>query len=146
MSWFFVNEESKNQIFRQQKLTLFIFPPFLGLDARLTCFCMCTYLQDPAIFAPQNNPPCPTLFVANLGQTVSDRELTDVFSRYGLIKTLWYGINSNCVLTSFMFSCEGFIKLKMQNKSGAPVAFVDFKVSSTKLSFSLIMIYFICSI
>ncbi|XP_037466329.1 U2 small nuclear ribonucleoprotein B''-like [Triticum dicoccoides] len=62
------------------------------------------FSKDPAIFAPQNNPPCPTLFVANLGQTVSDRELNDVFS-----------------------SCEGFIKLKMQNKFGSPVAFVDFK-------------------
>ena len=85
---FFCEQGEQNQIFGQYKLILFIFPCFLGLGARLTCFCMCTYLQDPAIFAPQNNPPCPTLFVANLGQTVSDRELTDVFSRYGLIKAL----------------------------------------------------------
>ncbi|KAM0842704.1 hypothetical protein ACQ4PT_058191 [Festuca glaucescens] len=62
------------------------------------------FSKDPSMFAPQTNPPCPTLFVANLGQSVSDRELTDVFS-----------------------SCEGFIKLKMQNKFGGPVAFVDFK-------------------
>jgi hypothetical protein len=27
-----------------------------------------------------------------------------------------------------MISCAGFVKLKMQNKLGAPVAFVDFKV------------------
>ncbi|OAY63888.1 RNA-binding protein with multiple splicing 2, partial [Ananas comosus] len=55
-------------------------------------------------FAPQDNPPCPTIFVANLGPTCSQEELAQVFSR-----------------------CPGFLKLKMQNKSGAPVAFVDFK-------------------
>ncbi|GFP78945.1 RNA-binding protein with multiple splicing [Phtheirospermum japonicum] len=49
--------------------------------------------------------PCPTLFVANLGPTCSDEELTQVFSR-----------------------CRGFLKLKMQGTYGAPVAFVDFKV------------------
>ena len=27
-----------------------------------------------------------------------------------------------------IISCAGFVKLKMQNKLGAPVAFVDFKV------------------
>ncbi|KAL6603195.1 hypothetical protein ACP70R_043556 [Stipagrostis hirtigluma subsp. patula] len=65
--------------------------------------------KDPSTFAPQNNPPCPTLFVANLGPTCSEQELIDVFS-----------------------SCAGFVKLKMQNKLGAPVAFVDFKdVSSS---------------
>ncbi|XP_062229631.1 uncharacterized protein LOC133927266 [Phragmites australis] len=60
--------------------------------------------KDPSTFAPQNNPPCPTLFVANLGPTCSEQELIDVFS-----------------------SCAGFVKLKMQKKLGAPVAFVDFK-------------------
>ncbi|XP_066376295.1 cell wall integrity protein scw1-like isoform X1 [Miscanthus floridulus] len=60
--------------------------------------------KDPSTFAPQNNPPCPTLFVANLGPACSEQELIDVFS-----------------------SCAGFVKLKMQNKLGAPVAFVDFK-------------------
>jgi len=64
----------------------------------------CTCLQDPSTFVPQNNPPCPTLFVANLGPACSEQELIDVFS-----------------------SCAGFVKLKMQNKLGAPVAFVDFK-------------------
>jgi len=63
-----------------------------------------TCLQDPSTFVPQNNPPCPTLFVANLGPTCAEQELIDVFS-----------------------SCAGFVKLKMQNKLGAPVAFVDFK-------------------
>ncbi|XP_039804224.1 U2 small nuclear ribonucleoprotein B''-like isoform X1 [Panicum virgatum] len=60
--------------------------------------------KDPSTFVPQNNPPCPTLFVANLGPACSEQELIDVFS-----------------------SCAGFVKLKMQNKLGAPVAFVDFK-------------------
>ncbi|KAF8687414.1 hypothetical protein HU200_043105 [Digitaria exilis] len=63
--------------------------------------------KDPSSFAPQNNPPCPTLFVANLGPASSEQELIDVFS-----------------------SCAGFVKLKMQNKLGAPVAFVDFKILS----------------
>jgi hypothetical protein len=35
-----------------------------------------------------------------------------------------------------MFSCAGFVKLKMQNKLGAPVAFVDFKVYVEKKSHS----------
>ncbi|KAM1073703.1 hypothetical protein ACFX13_019032 [Malus domestica] len=53
---------------------------------------------------PQNNTPCPTLFVANLGPTCTEQELIQVFSR-----------------------CPGFIKLKMQSTYGAPVAFVDFQ-------------------
>ncbi|KAL6873714.1 hypothetical protein ACP4OV_013796 [Aristida adscensionis] len=61
------------------------------------------FSKDPSAFAPQNNPPCPTLFVANLGRTCSEQELIDVFS-----------------------SCPGFVKLKMQKKIGAPVAFVDY--------------------
>ncbi|KZV39739.1 hypothetical protein F511_08201 [Dorcoceras hygrometricum] len=52
----------------------------------------------------QNNTPCPTLFVANLGPTCSEEELTHVFSR-----------------------CRGFLKLKMQSTYGAPVSFVDFQ-------------------
>lgn len=53
---------------------------------------------------PRNSDPCSTLFVANLGPTCSEQELTDIFSR-----------------------CPGFSKLKMQKKNGLPVAFVDFK-------------------
>ncbi|OWM66283.1 protein couch potato isoform X2 [Punica granatum] len=49
-------------------------------------------------------PPCPTLFVANLGPRCTEQELLQVFSR-----------------------CPGFLKLKMQSKHGKPVAFVDFK-------------------
>lgn len=33
-----------------------------------------------------------------------------------------------------MVSCAGFIKVKMQNKFGAPVAFVDFKVYQVNYS------------
>ncbi|KAJ6796284.1 putative U2 small nuclear ribonucleoprotein B'' [Iris pallida] len=51
-----------------------------------------------------NSTPCPTLFVANLGATCSQQELSDVFSR-----------------------CPGFLKLKIQTKNGLPAAFVDFK-------------------
>ncbi|XWS45236.1 hypothetical protein CRYUN_Cryun15aG0118900 [Craigia yunnanensis] len=48
--------------------------------------------------------PCPTLFVANLGASCTEKELIQVFSR-----------------------CPGFLKLKMQSTYGAPVAFVDFQ-------------------
>ncbi|KAL0922229.1 hypothetical protein M5K25_006200 [Dendrobium thyrsiflorum] len=53
---------------------------------------------------PQNNPPCPTLFVANLGPACSERELTRMFSKY-----------------------PGFLKLMLQHKKGISVAFVDFQ-------------------
>ncbi|XP_064981355.1 RNA-binding protein L isoform X1 [Musa acuminata AAA Group] len=59
-------------------------------------------------YTPQSNPPCPTLFVANLGPKSSEQELAQVFSR-----------------------CPGFLKLKMQNKNGVPVAFVDFQDTSS---------------
>ncbi|KAK4778289.1 hypothetical protein SAY87_018476 [Trapa incisa] len=49
-------------------------------------------------------PPCPTIFVANLGSRCTEQELIQVFSR-----------------------CRGFLKLKMQNTHGPPVAFVDFE-------------------
>ncbi|XP_057971929.1 uncharacterized protein LOC131160339 isoform X2 [Malania oleifera] len=60
---------------------------------------------------PQSVTPCPTLFVANLGPTCTEQELTQVFSR-----------------------CLGFLKLKMQSTYGSPVAFVDFQdtASSTE--------------
>ncbi|KAJ8764512.1 hypothetical protein K2173_006252 [Erythroxylum novogranatense] len=49
-------------------------------------------------------PPCPTLFIANLGLSCTEQELNQVFSR-----------------------CRGFLKLKIQSTYGAPVAFVDFQ-------------------
>ncbi|XP_026319263.1 protein couch potato-like [Hyposmocoma kahamanoa] len=53
-------------------------------------------------------PPCSTLFVANLGQFVSEHELKEIFS-----------------------SCAGFTRLRLltgggNGGSGGPVAFVDF--------------------
>ncbi|XP_073057915.1 uncharacterized protein [Primulina eburnea] len=54
--------------------------------------------------AKSSNTPCPTIFVANLGPSCSEEELTHVFSR-----------------------CHGFLKLKMQSTYGAPVSFVDFQ-------------------
>ncbi|KAK9670357.1 hypothetical protein RND81_13G196200 [Saponaria officinalis] len=53
---------------------------------------------------PQEKSPCPTIFVANLGPTCSEKELRHIFSR-----------------------CRGFLKLKFQRSYGNPVAFVDFK-------------------
>ncbi|XP_050208306.1 U1 small nuclear ribonucleoprotein A isoform X2 [Mercurialis annua] len=49
-------------------------------------------------------PPCPTLFVANLGPSCTEQELTQVFMRYA-----------------------GFLKVKMQSTYGLPVAFIDFQ-------------------
>ncbi|UXI18412.1 mitochondrial F1F0-ATP synthase subunit c/ATP9/proteolipid, partial [Sarcoptes scabiei] len=52
-----------------------------------------------------NTPPCSTLFVANLSQFVSEQELKELFG-------------------SFI----GYCRLRMHNKSGTPVAFVEFTV------------------
>ncbi|XP_078157991.1 RNA-binding (RRM/RBD/RNP motifs) family protein isoform X2 [Carex rostrata] len=54
--------------------------------------------------APQENPPCPTLYVTNLGPTCTEDELTQVLSRW-----------------------PGFLKLKLQRRRGPSAAFVDFK-------------------
>jgi RNA recognition motif-containing protein len=54
------------------------------------------FLPSPALASPVgssssqpgvgvNNAPCSTLFVANLGQFVSEHELKEIFSRCGLI-------------------------------------------------------------
>lgn len=48
--------------------------------------------------------PCSTLFVANLGQFSSEQELKDLFSSF-----------------------HGFSRLRMHNKGGSPVAFVEFQ-------------------
>lgn len=32
--------------------------------------------------APQENPPCPTLYVTNLGPTCTEDELTQILSRF----------------------------------------------------------------
>ncbi|KAL3702511.1 hypothetical protein R1sor_020533 [Riccia sorocarpa] len=54
--------------------------------------------------APGSNPPCSTLFIANLGQTCTEDELVQVLSRF-----------------------PGYRKIKMQIKGGLPVAFVEFQ-------------------
>ncbi|XP_022238525.1 protein couch potato-like isoform X2 [Limulus polyphemus] len=71
-------------------------------------------VASPALASPvgsassvSNTPPCSTLFVANLGQFVSEQELKD----------LWL----------FSFSFPGFCRLRMHNKGGAPVAFVEYQ-------------------
>lgn len=48
-------------------------------------------------------PPCSTLFIANLGPTCTEEELTKVLSTY-----------------------DGFQTLKLRGRSGMPVAFADF--------------------
>ncbi|XP_050071984.1 protein couch potato [Anopheles maculipalpis] len=50
------------------------------------------------------NAPCSTLFVANLGQFVSEHELKEIFA-----------------------SLPGFCRLRLHTKGSAPVAFVEFK-------------------
>ncbi|XP_050396939.1 protein couch potato isoform X1 [Patella vulgata] len=51
-----------------------------------------------------HNMPCSTLFVANLGQFCSEQELKDLFGTF-----------------------QGFCRLRMHNKGGSPVAFVEFQ-------------------
>ncbi|XP_052265380.1 uncharacterized protein LOC127867912 isoform X3 [Dreissena polymorpha] len=51
-----------------------------------------------------NNSPCSTLFVANLGQFASEQELKDLFGSF-----------------------QGFSRLKMYNKNGSPVCFVEYQ-------------------
>jgi hypothetical protein len=50
-------------------------------------------------------PPCSTLFVANLGPAVSEQELREIFGSF-----------------------PGFCRLRMHNKGGSPVAFVEYQV------------------
>ncbi|XP_037078995.1 cell wall integrity protein scw1-like [Pollicipes pollicipes] len=50
------------------------------------------------------NTPCSTLFVANLGQTITEQELKEVFG-----------------------SLPGFTRLRMLTKGGSPVSFVEYQ-------------------
>ncbi|PON67174.1 Splicing factor-like protein [Trema orientale] len=76
-----------------------------NLDSRAANDVAAPHLHNSsASHLPQSSPPCPTLFVANLGPSCTEQELIEVFSRY-----------------------PGFLKLKMQSTYGAPVAFVDFQ-------------------
>lgn len=56
-----------------------------------------------------SNNPCSTLFVANLGPAVNEHELKEVFASF-----------------------PGFCRLRMHNKNGSPVAFVEYSVRSFK--------------
>ncbi|KAK3729949.1 hypothetical protein RRG08_051919 [Elysia crispata] len=58
----------------------------------------------PASSLSLSSSPCSTLFVANLGQFSSEQELKDIFSSF-----------------------QGFVRLRMHNKGGSPVAFVEFQ-------------------
>ncbi|XP_033725731.1 uncharacterized protein LOC117315584 isoform X5 [Pecten maximus] len=60
--------------------------------------------SSPGVPLTPNNAPCSTLFVANLGQFSSEQELKDLFSSF-----------------------QGFSRLRMHNKGGSPVAFVEFQ-------------------
>nr|XP_045614048.1 U1 small nuclear ribonucleoprotein A-like isoform X3 [Procambarus clarkii] len=53
--------------------------------------------------AAPHNPPCSTLFIANLGPNVAEHELKDIFSSF-----------------------PGYVRLRMHTKGGTPVAFVEF--------------------
>ncbi|XP_078329938.1 uncharacterized protein LOC111117330 isoform X18 [Crassostrea virginica] len=63
-----------------------------------------TSCQSPVMSAHTSNSPCSTLFVANLGQFSSEQELKDLFNSF-----------------------QGFSRLRMHNKGGSPVAFVEFQ-------------------
>lgn len=96
------------------------------------------YLQNntSTLCVPQNNSPCPTLFVANLGLNCTEQGLNQIFSRFGEINlycSFWMCNTYHkflliLILPASLDSCPGFLKLKMQNKRGVPVAFVDFQV------------------
>ncbi|KYM78808.1 Protein couch potato [Atta colombica] len=73
------------------------------------------FLPSPALASPVGSPSsqpniavsnaqCSTLFVANLGQFVSEHELKDIFSSF-----------------------PGFSRLRMHTKGGSPVAFVEYQ-------------------
>ncbi|XP_059481761.1 protein couch potato isoform X3 [Neocloeon triangulifer] len=59
--------------------------------------------NGPAQCNTGNNAPCSTLFVANLGQFVSEHELKEIFGSF-----------------------PGFSRLRMHAKGGSPVAFVEY--------------------
>jgi len=64
-------------------------------------------LASPVGSASSNStPPCSTLFVANLGQLVSEQELKDLFGSF-----------------------PGFCRLRIHNKGGTPVSFVEYSVN-----------------
>ncbi|XP_026683623.1 cell wall integrity protein scw1-like [Diaphorina citri] len=71
------------------------------------------FLPSPALPSPVGSSPpsqgmngmspCSTLFVANLGQFVSEQEIKDIFGSF-----------------------PGFSRVRMHNKGGSPVAFIEY--------------------
>lgn len=59
--------------------------------------------STPSAMGGGANAPCSTLFIANLGQFVSEQELKELFGSF-----------------------PGYCRLRMHNKGGAPVAFVEY--------------------
>lgn len=74
-------------------------PPYGGISSMM----MGSSIVPPLPSAG-SNPPCSTLFIANLGLSCTEAELFHLLSSF-----------------------PGFLKLKMQTKAGLPVAFVEFQ-------------------
>ncbi|PNF20005.1 hypothetical protein B7P43_G08649, partial [Cryptotermes secundus] len=124
------------------------------------------FLPSPALASPVgssssqpgvgvNNAPCSTLFVANLGQFVSEHELKEIFSRELLGSVVvsccceklvaqagdssgtqrkgnvlrWKQLSNNgiddVIVDTSVF--PGFCRLRMHTKGGSPVAFVEYQ-------------------
>ncbi|EEB15303.1 conserved hypothetical protein [Pediculus humanus corporis] len=121
------------------------------------------FLPSPGLASPVGssasqpaNPPCSTLFVANLGQFVSEHELKEIFSSHNIVVVLLcprrlsvkYGgggedairerekvMTSRNISQKALVDCvcrilPGFSRLRMHAKGqggGSPVAFVEFQ-------------------
>ncbi|XP_054265376.1 protein couch potato-like isoform X2 [Macrosteles quadrilineatus] len=80
-----------------------------AMHASLPHFLPSPALASPVGSSPSSQPgiptgPCSTLFVANLGQFVSEHELKEIFASF-----------------------PGFSRLRMHSKGGSPVAFVEYQ-------------------
>ncbi|XP_048251222.1 U1 small nuclear ribonucleoprotein A-like isoform X4 [Haliotis rufescens] len=102
--------EQLNSVFPQVQPTTLIAP-----QATVTAVPHPSMASTPVLASPvsqvnttttsaQQNAPCSTLFVANLGQFSSEQELKDLFNSFA-----------------------GFSRLRMHNKGGSPVAFVEYQ-------------------
>ncbi|KAJ8950457.1 hypothetical protein NQ318_010335 [Aromia moschata] len=89
------------------------------------------FLPSPALASPVgssssqpgmgvSNQPCSTLFVANLGQFVSEHELKEIFA-----SSAHNTLSSTCGV--LVHSFPGFCRLRMHNKGGSPVAFMEYQ-------------------
>uniref|UniRef100_A0A516IJG3 RRM domain-containing protein n=1 Tax=Turnera subulata TaxID=218843 RepID=A0A516IJG3_9ROSI len=66
-------------------------------------------------------PPCPTLFVANLGPNCTEQELIQVFSSDLYCKFMFWSFGVMFCWSISPARCPGFLKLKIQSTYGAPV-------------------------